>query len=127
MSDHIQSVVPYGQCPLAASGGHCAFKTHAHADAGEEYRALTCPDHARLHAVVDHAYDFTMCNQGTFSVAESDVVGLKATHHLNPANKTPKEKYTENTPADAGQVFDARRAKGIDKQEKTLKRKKCST
>ena len=74
MSDHIQSVVPYGQCPVAASGGHCAFKTHAH-----------------LHAVVDHAYDFTMCNQGTFSVAESDVVGLKATHHLNPANKTPKE------------------------------------
>ena len=33
----------------------------------------------------------------------------------------------ENTPAYAGQVFDARRAKGIDKQEKTLKRKKCST
>ena len=91
MSNEMQSILPYGQCPVSASEGTCVFKTYPHEIKGEDHRALTCPDHARLHAIVDHGFGVTQCNKQRFAVDRDVRIGLKATHYLNPADKSPAE------------------------------------
>ena len=91
LSNEMEPKLPYGQCPVSASEGTCAFKTYPHDIQGEDHRALTCPDHARLHGIVDHGFGLPQCNRFRFVVDKDVRVGLKATHHLNPADKNPAE------------------------------------
>ncbi len=46
---------------------------------------LSCPDHARLHAFVDHGYTITQVNESHFENSDRRFEsGTKATTRLNP-------------------------------------------
>ena len=76
MASAVEELVPYGVCPVA---------TCPYSERGASEHRLSCPDHARLHAYVDHKYSFSQVGKGKFDNPDFKIPqGTKATLRLNP-------------------------------------------
>ncbi len=70
--------LPYGVCPFE----DCPYSEFGVSESGNR---LSCPDHARPHAFVDHRYTMTQVNESHFDNSDRPFKsGIKATTRLYP-------------------------------------------
>ncbi len=70
--------LPYGVCPER----DCPYSVYGLSESGNK---LSCPDHAKLHAYIDHGYSVQKVNLSEFDNShEPFETGTRATTRLNP-------------------------------------------
>ena len=74
----VANLLPYGFCPVVG----CKYSKFGTSASGNK---LSCSDHARLHAIIDHGFELTQLNESEFDNSDTPFkAGTKATTRLNP-------------------------------------------